>query len=217
VALTRNGEAADDVSLELPLPMTARLGIRYRHLVEGAERFDVELDLGYESWSRVESFGVDSGGLEATLRGQQVDVGNIVVEKEWRDTLSLHLGGDYAVVPNLLTARAGVLYESAVARTGYTNIDFTSGEQIGAALGGSVFVDRFEIAVAYGIRHQPPIRVSESESRVSQEVPGSLCEEPYTDPDTCHPAYFGRPAAAANAGTYRAHTHAVSLDVMYRF
>ncbi len=217
VALTRNGEPADDVSLTLPLPITARLGVRYIHLKEGAEVFDVELDLGYESWSRVESFAVDSDGLRATLRGTPVDVGNIVLEKKWRDTFSIQLGGEYAVAPSLVSVRGGVFYETAVATPAYAHVDFVSGEQLGAALGGSLFVERFEIALAYGIRHQPEVSVNERDARVYQEVPGSACVEPYTDPDMCHPAYLGRPGVPVNAGSYRAHSHSASVDVLYRF
>jgi long-subunit fatty acid transport protein len=217
VILTRNGERANDVTLKLPLPLTARLGVRYIHSQNETELFDVELDVSYESWSRVENFEIDSNGLVANLLNQEVDVGNINVEKEWNDTITLQLGGDYAVVPRLFTARAGVFYESATSPPEYSNIDFVGGEQLGMALGGSVFVDHFEIAFAYGYRTQPAVSVSEKDARVYQEVPASLCEEPYTDLDSCHPAYLGRPGAPANAGTYRAHSHVASLDVLYRF
>jgi hypothetical protein len=217
VELERDGKAANDVSLTLPLPVTARLGIRYRHLVQETEVFDVELDVGYETWSRVERFSVDSGGLTANYLGQRIDVGNIEVEKQWNNTISVQIGGDYAVAPKLATLRGGVFYESPTANPGYSNVDFVGGEQIGAALGGSLFVDRFEIAVAYGIRYQPPVSVDERNARVYQEVPASLCEPPYTDTDSCHPEYLGRPGVPVNAGTYKAHTHSASLDVLYRF
>ena len=217
VILTRNGERANDVSLTLPLPLTARLGVRYIHFQNEAELFDVELDVAYESWSRVESFKVDSNGLVANLLGQQVDVGNIDVEKEWNDTFTVQLGGDYAVIPRRLTARAGVFYESAVSPPEYANVDFVGGEQLGMALGGSVFVDRFEIAFAYGYRTQPAVSVTEEDARGYQEVPASLCEAPYTDLRSCHPAYLGRPGAAVNGGTYRAFSHVASLDLLYRF
>jgi long-chain fatty acid transport protein len=216
VVLTRDGKEADDVSLSLPLPLTARLGVRYIHLHEDTELFDIELDVSYETWSRVESFKVNSDGLVANLLLQQVDVGNIEVEKEWNDTITVQLGGDYVAVPNLLTVRGGVFFESAVADDAYANVDFVGGEQLGAALGGSFFVQRFEIAVAYGFRFQPSFSVSEKESEVSQETPASLCGPPYTG-ENCHPAYLGRSGPAANAGTYRAHSHVASLDVLYRF
>jgi long-subunit fatty acid transport protein len=217
VELTRNGERANDVTVSLPLPLTARVGVRYRHLQDQREVFDVELNLGYESWSRVERFSLDTDGLTASLLEQDVDVGVIEIEKQWRDTVSVQLGGDYAVVTRWLTLRSGLFYDSAVADRRYAHVDFASGQQLGAALGASVFVRDLEVALAYEYRHQPTVRVSEREARVYQEVPGSSCQPPFTDPDTCHEQYLGQPAPAVNAGSYRAHSHIASLDLLYRF
>jgi hypothetical protein len=217
VELRRDGAPADDVSLSLPLPLAARAGVRYRGLRGDRELFDVELDLTYESWSRVDSFDMDGDGLVAQLRGQRIDVGEIAIEKQWRDTFGLHLGGDYAVLDDRVTARGGLFYETAVANRSHAHVDFVSGAQLGFALGASLFALGVEVALAYQFRHQPALRVSEGEAQVFQEVPGSQCMAPFTAPDICHPQYLGRPAPPANAGVYRAHAHAASLDVLYRF
>jgi hypothetical protein len=217
VELRRDGTRADDVRLSLPLPLTARLGIRYIHQVRDKELFDVELDVVYETWSRTERFQLNSNGLEAELLEQDVAIDVIDIEKEWRDTVGVRLGTDYVAVPDLLTVRGGLFYESAVADPSYAAIDFVSGRQLGAALGASVYIGDFEAALAYDYRRQPEIIVTEGEARSYQEVPGSLCEPPYTDPDNCHPQYLGQPAPAVNAGRYRAHSHVASLDLLYRF
>jgi long-subunit fatty acid transport protein len=217
VVLRRDGERASDVTLTLPLPISARAGVRYRQLQGERELFDVELDVSYESWSRVERFTVDGNGLVANLLAQRVDVDRIVIDKQWRDTLGVHLGGDYGVLPNALTLRAGLFYESAVAGRSHAHVDFASGAQLGGALGLSVFVLGLELAVAYQYRHQPALSVSEAQARVFQEVPGSQCQAPFTDPDACHPQYLGVPAPPVNAGRYRAHSHVTSLDVLHRF
>jgi long-subunit fatty acid transport protein len=217
VVLRRDGERADDVRLTLPLPITVRAGARYLHRRAERELFDVELDLVYESWSRVDSFVVDGDGLVANLLAQRVDVGRIEIEKHWRDTLGVRLGGDYAVLAALLTVRGGLFYETAVADRSHAHVDFAGGQQLGGALGASLFVLGLEVALAYQYRHQPGVVVSEAQSQVFQEVPASQCDPPFTDPDRCHPQYVGRPAAPANAGEHRAHSHATSLDVLYRF
>jgi hypothetical protein len=217
VELRREGEPADDVRLSLPLPLSARAGVRYLQLRGDSELFDVELDLVYESWSRVKRFEIEGDGLIANLLGQRVDVGSIAVDKHWRDTIGVHLGGDYALLPRLLSVRGGLFYESAVGDRRYANVDFASGQQLGAALGGSVFVLGAELAIAYEIRSQPLVVVSEGDARVYQSAPGSQCEAPFSDPDLCHPQFLGRPAPPVNAGSYRVHTHALSLDVLYRF
>ena len=71
--------------------------------------------------------------------------------------------------------------------------------------------------IAYEHRHAPEVRVNEDGARVYQEVPGSQCPAPYTDPDLCHPAFLGQPSPAVNAGTYRANSNVLSLDLLYRF
>jgi len=88
---------------------------------------------------------------------------------------------------------------------------------MGSALGASLFVRHLEIAFAYGYRFQPRVHVGEREAAVYQQVPASQCEPPYLDPNTCHPQYLGRPAPAVNAGSYTAHAHAATLDLLYRF
>jgi long-subunit fatty acid transport protein len=217
VELRRDGVAADDVRLRLPLPVGARAGVRYRGLQGSRELFDVELDVGYEAWSRVERFHLDTDGLAAHLLGRRVDIGSIVIPKRWRDMIGVRLGGDYAVLPERLTVRGGVFYESAVAPRSHAHVDFAAGTQLGGALGASLFVLGVELALAYQYRHQPAMRVPEGEARVFQQNPGTQCAAPYTDPDLCHPQYQGLPAPPVNAGEYRAHAHAASLELLHRF
>ncbi len=217
ITLKRDGIPADDVSITFPLPLTARAGARYRHLEGERELFDVELDFVLETWRRVKRFDVESNNLIANLQGNDVPIGRIEIEKHWRNTLAVMLGGDYAAVKDLVTVRAGAFYESAVANPHYLNVDFASGEQLGGTLGASFFYRGAELALAYEYRHQPTAHVSEGDARVHQVVPGSACTPPYTDPALCDPNYPGIPAPAVNAGTYDAHAHVASIDLMYRF
>jgi long-chain fatty acid transport protein len=216
-ALLRNGEPANDVSLSLPLPLTARMGVRYIGSSQKRELYDVELDVGYETWSRVDRFRLDASGLFAELEETDLEVGVIDVPKQWRDTVSVRLGGDYAALPDLLTFRGGVFYESAVADRRYAAADFVGGQQLGGTLGLSLYLKDVELALAYEYREQPTVRVTAADSRVYQQVPGSRCQAPYTDEDACNANYLGRPAPPANAGSYWAQSHALSLDVTYRF
>jgi hypothetical protein len=201
----------------LPLPITARVGVRYFELEGDEELFDVELDLSYEAWSRTDRFTVDSNGLVANLLAQRVGIGVIEVDKSWKDTWGLHLGGDYAAVPDSLTLRGGLFYTSAVADKGHAHVDFVSGTELGGAIGASLFFGDVEVALAYQYRHQPRFGLREGEARVYQEVPGNQCQAPFTNPDDCHPEFLGRGAPPINAGTYAAHSHVAAVDVLYRF
>lgn len=206
VDLTRDGEPADDVVLDLPLPMIARLGARYI-----GEIFDVELDATYQTWSRVQEFYLSTNGLVGTLDDpsitQTIPVDDVVIEKRWNDSFTLQAGGDVTVLPEKLTLRAGLGYESAVGSPAYAHVDFASGQQINAALGGSLFLGQFELALAYGLRHQLPLSVSEEDGRVYQEKPALDCSDA-SDPCPTPPV--------VNAGTYAATSHFLSLDVLYR-
>jgi long-chain fatty acid transport protein len=217
VTLSRNGRPANDVTVSLPLPLLARAGARYRHLEGAREVFDVELDVEYETWSRAERFTLDTNHLRATFQTQSIDIQRIDLEKHWRDTVAVRLGGDYAVAPDALTLRAGAYYETAVADPAYASVDFPSGAQIGAAVGGSLFFGHWELAAAYELRVQPTVTVSEAQGRVYQQVPGSSCAAPYTDPVRCNPNYLGQPSPTVNGGTYTAQSHFVSVDALYRF
>lgn len=217
VTLTRNGSLANDVTITLPLPQMARAGARYIGLDGGVERFDLELDVEYETWSRANAFTLDTHGLDATAMGQVVPIGRIVVPKHWKNTVSFKLGGDVVLVPDRWTLRAGVYYESAVAPSAYANVDFPGGPQVGGALGGSFFVDGWEIAATYQLRVQPTVTISEADARVYQQVPASPCAAPYTDPNNCNAHYLGQPAPAVNAGSYAAMSHLVSVAFLHRF
>jgi long-chain fatty acid transport protein len=216
IKLTRDGVLADDVTLTLPLPMIFRGGARYRHLDGDREVFDVELDVDYTTWSRVGRLGIDANNLQAAAQSNVLTINVISIEKQWRDSLGIRLGGDYAALPGRLTLRAGAYYESPVSDAAYFNVDFATGAQLGGAVGASLFFGGVELAAAYAVRVQPTVTTTEAEARVYQQVPGSRCKPPYTDAATCNANYRGQPGPVANAGTYSAASHFASLSAIYR-
>jgi long-subunit fatty acid transport protein len=217
IRLMRGNERANDVSLALPLPLKLREGVRYRHIRQGREVFDVELDVAYEFWSRVRQFTLESNGIEGKVDGQNVSIGRIDIQNHWKNTVSVMLGGDYAVLPDTLTLRGGTFYTSALSDPAYTQIAFVGGPQVGGTLGLSVFAGGLEVAAAYEYHHQIPVSITETESRVYQQAPGSTCKAPYADTSACNEHYLGIPAPAVNAGTYVANSHVAALDLLYRF
>ncbi len=217
VVLKRNAELANDVTMTLPMPIAVRFGVRYIHLKESKELFDLELDVVYETWSMVDKYVMDGDGLVAEILGQRLELDEILLQKQWRDTISVRLGGDMNLLPSRLILRAGVFYESPAARRPYLFVDFFSWHQIGGNVGLSLLFHKFELALAYTYIHQLPVSVSESAASVYQQTPGSLCKTPYNDPYTCNEHYPGQPSAAVNAGTYRANYQFLSAAIIYRF
>jgi|GEM_PF-1123496 len=218
IPLTRNGVAANDVRVFIPLPIILRTGLRYIHKKGEDTLWDIELDFSYQTWSSVKNLVVESNGLIGTDQGYDIPVGTVQLEKYWKDSITLALGSDVNVIPKKLTVRGGVGYESAVSDPAYQHVDFATGAHVNGALGASVFFGIFELAVSYGYRHMLPVRVSESEGKVYQEAPQpdglNFCPPPYTDPSCPYP---GQPSATVNAGKFQAFSHQVSVDGVFRF
>lgn len=230
---TSNGMPDDRVTFSMVLPPKLRIGARYVYLEpvstfadndeagvlnsRDREIFDIELDFGYEAWSMLESFKLDGGGLSCTVLGKRVPVGVIEVPRNWQDTFSLRLGGDWQTVPDLFTLRAGLMWESPASRPEYAYLDVFPGHRLGASAGFSFTLHGFDISASYAYIFQTPVTVTEDESRVFQQVPGSPCIAPYTDPQLCSAHYLGKPSAPANAGTYISDYHFVSISASYTF
>lgn len=208
IVLNRNGAPSNEVSLSMPLPLTARAGVRYIHRDGQRELFDVELDVSYERWSAVRNFELDSHGLTATFNNPAfpptpLPISALNVPKRWRDTWTVALGADYALWQDT-TLRVGTYYETPLASAGYANVDFPTGAHLGMTFGASFNLGALKLGAAYEYRHMLDIELREDDAKVLQ----------------LKPAISGNPEAefpVVNAGTYRHHTHNVVLSAAYEF
>ncbi len=215
--LTRDGELDDSVTFKMKFPAKLRVGARYIHEQNGVELFDLELNLGWEQWSVVDSFTMDAGGLITEVLGQPLEPGVIEMPRNWKDTWSVRLGGDWNTLPDWLSLRGGFMFETGATPKGYEYIDVLSFLRFGPSAGFTLRHWGFDLSAAYTWIFQMPSVVTEEESRVYQQMPGSLCKAPYTDIQNCSPHYLGQPAAAANAGTWLSDYHFVSVGLGYAF
>jgi long-chain fatty acid transport protein len=192
---------ANDITLTLPLPLTARLGGRYiSRRADGTEAFDVELDVSYETWSSVDKLTMDSRGLVGNVTVSQFDVGVINVDKQWQDVFGVSLGGDFNVVPAFLDLRAGAYYETAVSKPDYANVDFVTGQQIGGTLGSTFSFGNLQLSLAYEYRFQPTQKTTIAQGKVRQISP--------LQPDN---------TLVVNAGSYDASAHCAAVGLNYKF
>ncbi len=215
---TLEQQPGDDVELSIPLPMWARLALRYFKEDAGELDYDIELDVTYHTWSRVKAFNLKSDGLIAALPQDSLEIGDVDVQKSWKNGLTVQLGGDYSLLPNKLTLRAGAGFETAIADPAYAQVDFPTGHHISGALGGSVFFGGAEIALAYTYRKQ--LTVQNDSGKIYQVTPGTKCTPPYqNDPNALAPVcpVPGQPSPTVNNGRYNAQNHFLNLDVLYRF
>jgi long-subunit fatty acid transport protein len=215
-ALTRNGVPGNDVRFRLNMPAKIRAGVRYVQRDGDREVFDVELDVHYDIWSIMEHMTLEAG-LTANVGGTQVDIDTIKIRRNWMDTVSVKLGGDWNAVPDVLWLRAGFFYESPSVRHGYEYPDAFSFHRFSPSAGFTVRFWKLDLSLAYSYIYQLPSVVTEEESRVYQQVPGSACAAPYTDTTTCNKHYLGKPSAPANAGTWLSEYHILQAGIELAF
>lgn len=194
-------------AMPITLPLVARAGLRYRYLDDEAEIFDVELDAVYESWSMMESYDVQLSGRAVINELKPLE--DIAIEKRWRDTVSVRLGGSWQAVQDWFGVSAGAYWERGAVPENYTHLDFLSLDRWGVG-GGLRFTHwGVDLAVAYNHVFQPDVTVSEEDGKVFQQRPLFPC--PKAGP--CQ----GGQGVPANAGTFESSYDQLALSLQLHF
>ena len=186
----------------LTLPAIVRGGIRYIHDTGQREWFDLELAAVYESWRLVDNFTVEFDGQ---ISGQELQT--VVLPKNWKDTVSVRLGGDVNVVPKYLTLRAGGFFETAAAENNFSHIDFPSFRRGGIGVGFSAGAKGAYFTVGYMHVFQEKREVTERTGKVFQQRPLAPC------PDRCN-MLSGVPATA---GTFTSRYDLLTFGIDLKF
>jgi long-subunit fatty acid transport protein len=203
------------VELRQTFPTVVRAGARYIHDV-----FDVELDFVFENYGRVDRIDVQFSNAAGDLNPAEIlpaspyddpnllyldSLGNgtvytpIVatpVRLDFRDTYSVRLGSDVAIVPGRLTLRGGGFFASSAYPEDHAtySIRFPFTDQIGLGAGATWHaIPQLDVSLGYLHIFQPPVVV---DGGVAQ---ANAFREPYED------QVFGN---IVNNGVYRS-----SLDI----
>lgn len=182
--------------MDLTLPPTARIGARYRHLDGQHEVFDVELDVVYEAWSMLEAFDVKLDGTINLFVGAEAP--DTKLEKRWKDTLSVRLGGTVSAWhdgKNELQVSLGGYWESGAVPKNYESLDFLSFQRFGIGLGVAARLGVLKLSLAYSHVFQEDRVVDERFGKVYQQRPLDPC------PDNCDGG-AGWSGVPANAGRF---------------
>ncbi|MEX1364504.1 MAG: outer membrane protein transport protein [Nannocystaceae bacterium] len=194
----------DDVRISMPLtlPATVRGGLRYIHQTKDREWFDLELNAQWEGWSTIDAYEVS---VDGQISGQEI--GDLRLDKQWRDTVSVRLGGDVHVIPERLTLRAGGYFETAATPEAYAHLDFPSFMRGG--VGGGLTAGARGIYGTVGFLHvfQQQQQTDELTAKVFQQRPIRPC------PDRCG----GSSGVPANAGTFTSRYEILTLGIELRF
>ncbi len=157
-------------SVKFTYPVNVQAGVRYFHeRASGEELFDIELNFVWEQWSQLDAFTLDFGVDEIDVFGSRIALQRIDIVRNFKDTYSVRLGGQWNVLPRLLTLRLGGLWESAGLPHGYSSVDFPSFERFAISGGISVAWRGVELSLAYSRVFQLPRAVGTSEARLTQQ------------------------------------------------
>ena len=207
MTITRGGSEVDDVTLSMKLPPMARFGVRYIRMKGKQELFDVELDVTYEAWHVMDRYTLDGEGLEVDIDGDfgsvdPIPIDKIYLNKQWKDTFSVRLGGDYNLLDNHLTLRAGAFFESGSKNDSYAYVDFYASHRVGGSVGATARFFGVDLSLSYAFLYEIPFSVSEEEGKIYQQVPARTVDTP---------------GPVVNAGDYSAHYHFATVSVSYTF
>ena len=162
--------------LEFNMPATVQLGARYMFVRQDREIFNIEADFVWEQWSRMDAFRMATTEL-AEGPGLTIDPINIALERRWKDTYSVRLGGQWNAIPDWLTARLGGWWESATQPNAYTTVDLPGFSRFGIGFGLSTSIYGFEIGMAYAHVFQMDRTVEAGTGLVRQQLVGTEIDE----------------------------------------
>jgi long-chain fatty acid transport protein len=186
----------------ITLPVYARGGVRYIFEKKDVEVADIEVDFVWEDWSAIQSY-------DMTFTGKigEFELRPVRMPKNWKDTYSVRLGGDYSPLPGFLTLRLGGMFESAASPDAYAHLDFPSFQRFGVSGGVSGGVPGFQVSAGYMHIFQADVTNTEANAKTFQQRPLAPC-----DLDEFCGDGQGVPA---NAGTFRSSydTLGVMIDV----
>ncbi len=190
------------VQMDLTLPAIVRGGIRYIHDTGDRQWFDIELDAVYESWSLLKEFDLD---VEGRINGQELQ--ELTLPKNWKDTVSVRLGGDFIALPPYLTVRAGGFFETAAVPDNFSHIDFPSFRRGGVGAGFSAGAKGAYLTVGYMHVFQEKRTVDEQFGKIAQQRPLRPC------PANCD----GLTGVPSNAGTFTSRYDLLTVGIDLRF
>lgn len=184
------------VDLSMSIPWNLRFGLRYVH----DEVFDIEIDAWIERWSRhkeITIFAKDVYMVNNALVGD-IKVDNFVLPRDMKDTWGIAIGGDWHVIPERLTLRAGFFYESGAAKDENYSVFQYDAHKFAPSIGLSVHIDFARIDVAFIHVHQ---------------LPKTIKNGSYKQYNLVYPEH----AVATNNGQYKSFYDFIGLGVNFSF
>jgi long-chain fatty acid transport protein len=159
---------ATGAKFTVKMPLIARFGGRYFFGPREDERGDVELDVTYETWSRIDTFVIDFATDLGTL--------TVAAPHNYRDTVSVRLGGAYnlKVRRGRLPLRAGFFYDGAAAPNDWSRLDFDAFTRFGFTGGAGYTLKGVTLNAALAFLYMPTRTVTTSQVTPIYALPGDM-------------------------------------------
>lgn len=150
------------IDVNMNLPLVLRAGVEARP----TNRVRVELGFDYEAWSMQDQIRFIPHGvyIDHVIGVGRYVLKPMMLDRSMKDTYSVHIGGEVDVIPHLLTARAGYLFESSAVPDETLSVITPDGNKHLLALGGGVHFGRFRVDAAYAHVFQGDRTVTTSRS-----------------------------------------------------
>jgi long-subunit fatty acid transport protein len=147
-----------------------------------SERWDIELDY-VMTFSRLDTVDVkppagasiDVPSPSPAVPGVTLNLPDkISLAHKWKNQYGIRIGGDYTILPNVLTVRAGYSFESDGITAGYHQLDFVPHKRFGLALGATVrILDLVDLSATYAYLIIPDVTNSVQNAAIRRPVSGS--------------------------------------------
>jgi long-chain fatty acid transport protein len=150
------------IEVDLTLPLIARVGVEGRP----TKRARIELEVDYEAWSMQKdiSFTPQNVYIDHVIGVGRYDLKPMVLDRSMKDVFSVHLGGEYDVLPHRLTVRGGYLFESNSMPDETVNAITPDGDKHMIAIGGALHLGGLRLDAAYAHVFQGDRNVTNSRS-----------------------------------------------------
>ncbi len=209
-------EGDQTLNFETKQAGSLRAGIQYEHGVHPGVRghplFDIEFNLVWEDWSRLEYFRI-APAADLFIGSSEQTLNPVFQPKFYRDTYSFRLGGSYGAL-SWMTAHLGASYETAAQQEELTNADFLSWDRTTVGGGLSLhLVDYLDIDLGYAYTFMPDRSVSNGE--VYQPIPFSGCVGPDYQGEACQNPGTP-PGNPQNEGEWSASFQIISFGLTYK-
>ncbi len=184
----------------LRFPDVIRFGAQYAF----NSRLLVEADVVGELWSELHTIEIRPQDIHITSTSFKTDkaLPNIIFQKDYQDSISVRVGGDYQLLPGRLTVRAGYLHETSAIPLKSVSVDFGNWQRDVVSVGATVKIWRgLSASAAYA--HHFIADQNVTDSKVVQVVTPCVLATMCSPPD---PTVVGK-------GIYKASLDVASLSL----